>query len=538
MLAQPDGKGSKPVGLLDEPDTELEKHHLKLMKSLPQPAASLSELPLKGSLKTNLLSGDPSVNMSSLSLEALALLSSYKDLSWNERTHQNGEEMRLSYTVHALNHVLKTRARILKNNEKKEKREEGDETLRDQGLCRPKVLIVLPFRESCRRVVNLMEKLLFPNSKGNVTNKKRFSADFPDIETNRKNKSDDYYDTFAGDINDSYKLGLAVTKKNLKLYTDFYNSDIIIGSPLGLRLVLGAEGEKERNYDFLNSIEVMIMDQSEIFMMQNWDHILSILDDIHKQPQESRGVDFSRVRLWTLDGLNKYYRQTVLVSSVPFPELNSVYNRHCHNYNGRVRVVNPVESSAISRVFSEVPLVFHKVSTSSPKEALEDRFSYFKQLINNNYMRDEMDHVLVFFSNYVDFVKGRNWFKSAGLDYAEISEYTKDNKIAKARDDFYHNSTHFLLYTERSHFYRRFSVKGIRHLIIYQMPLNPSLLTELCNLQQEVYQNKRGGSAANMSCTVLYTKYDASRLAGTVGTPTAQTMLSATKDKHVFTPGG
>ena len=54
----------------------------------------------------------------------------------------------------------------------------------------------------------------------------------------------------------SFKLGIAVTKKTLKLYTDFYNSDIIIASPLGVRLVLGTEGEKDRNYDFLNSIEV------------------------------------------------------------------------------------------------------------------------------------------------------------------------------------------------------------------------------------------------------------------------------------------
>ena len=41
--------------------------------------------------------------------------------------------------------------------------------------------------------------------------------------------------------------------------------------------------------------------------------------------------------------------------------------------------------------------------------------------------------------------------------------------IAKARDDFYHNARHFLLYTERAHFYRRFTVKGIRHLIFYQV---------------------------------------------------------------------
>ncbi len=39
---------------------------------------------------------------------------------------------------------------------------------------------------------------------------------------------------------------------------------------------LGVEGEKGRNFDFLNSIEVLIMDQTEIFLMQNWDHILTI----------------------------------------------------------------------------------------------------------------------------------------------------------------------------------------------------------------------------------------------------------------------
>jgi hypothetical protein len=39
----------------------------------------------------------------------------------------------------------------------------------------------------------------------------------------------------------------------------------------------------------------------------------------------------------------------------------------------------------------------------------------------------------------------------------------------QARDEFYHNGRHFLLYTERAHFYRRFRIKGIRHLIFYQV---------------------------------------------------------------------
>ena len=44
-----------------------------------------------------------------------------------------------------------------------------------------------------------------------------------------------------------------------------------------------------------------------------------------------------------------------------------------------------------------------------------------------------MDHVMVFFSSYCDFVRLRNWFKTSNLDYAEISEYTKDSRMAKVR---------------------------------------------------------------------------------------------------------
>jgi U3 small nucleolar RNA-associated protein 25 len=50
-------------------------------------------------------------------------------------------------------------------------------------------------------------------------------------------------------------LGIAVTKKALKLFTDFYASDILLASPLGLRMVL------ENDADFLASVELLIMDQ-------------------------------------------------------------------------------------------------------------------------------------------------------------------------------------------------------------------------------------------------------------------------------------
>ena len=56
-----------------------------------------------------------------------------------------------AYCAHALSHVLRTRARIVHHNSKVSKKEEVPDSYRDQGLTRPKVLIVAPFKHSAFR---------------------------------------------------------------------------------------------------------------------------------------------------------------------------------------------------------------------------------------------------------------------------------------------------------------------------------------------------------------------------------------------------
>ena len=246
--------------------------------------------------------------------ELIGLLGEYRDVCYMDRKHSEGEHLRLAYCLHTLNHVLKTRNRILKNNSKVEATKEsgGEEKLRDQGFTRPRVLIILPFKEVARKVVETLITLLYPSSKGNVSNKKRFDQEYRAVPPSKgsKFKPKDFNETFEGDCDDDFKLGLAVTKSSLKLYTDFYSSDIIIASPLGLKLIIGEEvqgedGEKRRgggDSDFLSSIELLIIDQADVFLMQNWEHVTSVIDQMHLQPKDSHGVDFGRVRHWSLDG--------------------------------------------------------------------------------------------------------------------------------------------------------------------------------------------------------------------------------------------
>ena len=290
----------------DEEDSRLKELQRKLIGSVPDPKVK-SQFHLKQKLHQE--AGD----LSGFEKELLNVVSQYKDFLFTDRSQKNADQIRKIYTIHALNHILKTQTKILNNNSKHEARGDGDEKLRDQGFARPKVVIVVPFKESCRCIVELLIKIFSSeNQKGCVANRKRFNEDYVKVETIRKDKPDDYYDTFQGDTDDSFKLGIAVTKKTLKLYTDFYSSDIIITSPLGLRLVTGVEGQGGKtDTDFLSSIEMLIVDQAEVLLMQNWDHVSTIMDQLHQQPKESHGVDYGRIRLWCLDGNSKYYRQTV-----------------------------------------------------------------------------------------------------------------------------------------------------------------------------------------------------------------------------------
>lgn len=167
------------------------------------------------------------------------------------------------------------------------------------------VLILVPFRGSALQVVHTLISLL--ETKGKkvmVSNKKKFKEEFGEDEDEKPpnlQRPDDYNAIFTGNVDDHFRIGtlwkknpsffknpslslwpspvlsspgVSILKGSMRLYAPFYSSDIIITSPLGLRTVLGAEGERKRDFDFLSSIELLVVDQADVFLMQNWEHVL------------------------------------------------------------------------------------------------------------------------------------------------------------------------------------------------------------------------------------------------------------------------
>lgn len=121
-------------------------------------------------------------------------MNEYRDVLFSNRNLQNAKEIRNAYTLHALNHVFKTRDRILKNSGKLQRFQQNPNPsatvpeFRDQGFTRPKVLIILPFKNT---VVDVVESLIKLSGSTQQDNKKRFYDEFDDVEEEEPTKDGD-----------------------------------------------------------------------------------------------------------------------------------------------------------------------------------------------------------------------------------------------------------------------------------------------------------------------------------------------------------
>ncbi|CAG8522914.1 5532_t:CDS:10 [Paraglomus brasilianum] len=380
-------------------------------------------------------------------------LNEYQDILFTNRTIHNSLELRRAYLLHIVNHILKTRSVVLKNNEKITKNVGKDVEYRDQGFTRPKALILLPFRNSALEIVEILTSLLKDQQQ---ENHKRFSREFgaDSEEEIESTKPADYVATFKGNIDDMFRFGIKFTRKTVKFYAKFYTSDIIIASPLGLRTVIGGEEDRKRDFDFLSSIEIVVLDQCNAFLMQNWDHVEHIFEHLNLIPKEAHDCDFSRVKNWYLDDRSKYLRQTIVLSDFLTPEMNSLFNKRMLNIAGKLKMRQTYEG-AILDVIPDVNQIFMRIDCSSMKEADDARFKYFVEKTFPTLRQMYKAHFAVFIPSYFDYVRVRNYFQDNEYSFTSLQDYSSGSDISRARSHFFNGHRSYLLLTERFHFFRR-----------------------------------------------------------------------------------
>lgn len=190
-------------------------------------------------------------------------------------------------------------------------------------------------------------------------NRKRFENEYgpPPKRERMKKKPQDYDEIFEGNTNEDFKIGLKIKNKSIALYSEFYSSDLIIASPLGLRQIIGAEGDKDRDFDFLSSVEILVIDRADVLMLQNPVNLLHVLKHFNLIPKESRDYNYFRIRVPIINGMAKFYRQTILLSSVEHMWFEVMFKNHCFNYSGYVISGTDVKSPAIQHILVPVKMV-------------------------------------------------------------------------------------------------------------------------------------------------------------------------------------
>ncbi|KDQ57420.1 hypothetical protein JAAARDRAFT_177545 [Jaapia argillacea MUCL 33604] len=456
--------------------------------------------------------------------DLLDLLSSQRDVYLNPIPLEVHHSIREAIALHALNHVTRKRRRVLKNNERISHAAKANmpppEDVQDQGFTRPSILILLPFRNSALNWMNALTSHT-PRPEFQIENHARFLSEFglPDGTVDKLASAKpgtyppDHVQTFSGNVDDNFRIGVKLTRKSVRLFAEFYGCDIIFASPLGLRMSI----EKEKNGDFLSSIEMLIVDQLDALTMQNWEHVQFVFSNLGKLPKESHDADFSRIKSWYLDGNGPYLRQSILLSSYETPEIRSLFNTSLKNVAGRLRS----ERRWLPIVVPEgIHQDFVQFNCSSPKDEPDKRFHHFTTQLLPSVLKSAVQSVntVIFIPSSFDFIRVQNYLrKREDVSFTVLSEYSSNQEISRARQAFFAGQKPFLLVSERFHFFRRYKIRGIRNVIFYGPPDHPQFYTEFLSypfLDEDV-------DPSDVTCRLLYSKYDWFRLERIAGTESA-----------------
>lgn len=475
-------------------------------------------------------------NLTQLQKDLVDPMFQYKDILYEYGNYGTDEEQyRNLYSIHILNHIYKTRDRILKNNQKLQ--DNPDAEFLDQGFTRPKVLIIAPTRDTAYHIVDI---IINKSGIDQVDKKSKFKDQFLEESLPPSSKPKSFQHIFKGNTNDFFILGIKFTRKAIKLYSNFYQSDIIVCSPLGLQMIVENTDKKKRQDDFLSSIELTIIDQLYSIEFQNISHLFTIFDHLNRIPQEQHDTDFSRIRMWYINDQARLFRQTMIFTKYISPVANSFINGKCQNWSGRWknhRVIQP-EQSGIGQLGLRVRQIFQRfdVLDSNVVDEPEYRFKNFTSVVIPSIIKSTgyEEGILIYITDYSDYVRIRNYMKDkTNILFGDINEYSDQRQLTANRTLFQQNRIKVLLYTERLHHFRRYEIKGVKSVIFYKPPSNPEFYNEIIRyIGKSVFLDKADINISTVKC--IYSKMDALALENIVGTKRAGILCHAQNETYEF----
>ncbi|GAA5977737.1 hypothetical protein JCM11641_001394 [Rhodosporidiobolus odoratus] len=489
----------------------------------------------------------------------LSLLSTYQDVLYPHLSlGDEHDSIRRASAVHSINHVLKTRSKILKTNDYLSRVASGlaqpqpNRETADQSFTRPKVLILAPLRSSA---LTWMQHLVssLPSSITQVENYPRFVSEYslPEgardkVLEERGKYPSDHVEIWKGNVDDSFRVGVKVTRKSVKVFSNFYESDMLIASPLGLRTSI----EKDGDSDFLSSIEYLVVDQMDVMTMQNWEHVQFVMSRLNKMPETDHGCDFSRVKGWYLDGKSAHLRQTLLLSTYLTPEISSLFSHSLLNRAGKLKALKTYEGgNTLSRVPEGLKQVWTRFEAVGVEGEEEKRWEWFVNKTLPLLLRSALSSstgTLLIIPSYFDFLRLKRHLQTStslpsDFSFAAISEYSETSEVSRARGAFVQGRVRWLIVTERFHFYKRYRLRGAKTFVFYappqnalyypeilsfpfcapsSLPFSSSHLIHHSNLDQPADEE----DATELTAHVLFSKWDFLRLERIVGSGDARRM--------------
>ncbi|VAI39765.1 unnamed protein product [Triticum turgidum subsp. durum] len=222
---------------------------------------------------------------------------------------------------------------------------------------------------------------------------------------------------------------------------------------------------------------------------------------------------------WYLDEQARYYRQTIILSSHLTPEMNALFNGLCLNYEGKIKLATEF-TGVLPKVQLEIRQVYERFDASSIGELDDARFEYFCTKVYPKIQESDEGGVLLFASSYFEYIRLSSFLKSQDASFCRIGEATSQQDISRARLWFFEGQKKILLYSERSHFFHRYKIRGGHHLVIYSLPGRKDFYPEVCEYARRI-------SKSQVQCAFFSS-------GPIVGTSSARRLISSDKDMFVF----